>query len=95
MTIGAIIVFLIIGLVAGAVAKLLVPGDDPGGVLMTMVLGVVGAILGGFIGTLLTGENTFDNSISDLSTWVSAIGGSVVLLLLYRLFTRGSRRRVV
>ncbi|MEX0660006.1 MAG: GlsB/YeaQ/YmgE family stress response membrane protein [Egibacteraceae bacterium] len=81
-----IIAFLILGLLAGAIAKALMPGDDPGGIIVTMLLGVVGAMLGGFLAGLLLDVNPVDQFWS-ISTWVAAILGSVVLLALYRLVT--------
>lgn len=81
-----IIAFLLLGLIAGAIAKALLPGADPGGIIITMVIGVVGALLGGFLGGALFGVNPVDQFWS-LSTWVAAIVGSLILLLLYRLVT--------
>jgi uncharacterized membrane protein YeaQ/YmgE (transglycosylase-associated protein family) len=81
--------FLLLGLIAGAVAKLLVPGRDPGGIITTMAIGVVGALLGGFVGGALFGANPVDEFF-DLSTWLAAIVGSVVLLLVFRTVS-GSR----
>lgn len=81
--------FLLLGLIAGAVAKLLVPGRDPGGIITTMAIGVVGALLGGFVGGALFGANPVDEFF-DLSTWLAAIVGSVVLLLVFRMVS-GSR----
>jgi len=78
-----IIAFLILGLLAGAIAKAILPGDDPGGILITMLIGVVGAMLGGFLAGLLFDSNPVDEFFS-LSTWLAAIIGSIVLLLLYR-----------
>ena len=74
---------LIIGLIAGAIAKMIMPGKDPGGIIITMLLGVVGAFLGGFLFRQLglgDGEG--------LSYLIGAIIGSLILLALYRLFTR-------
>lgn len=79
-----IIAFLILGLIAGALGKLLLPGDDPGGIFVTMLIGVVGALLGGFLAGLILDENPVDEFFS-LSTWVAAIVGSIILLLIYRL----------
>jgi uncharacterized membrane protein YeaQ/YmgE (transglycosylase-associated protein family) len=87
-----IIAFLVLGLLAGALAKLLLPGDDPGGIIVTMLIGVVGAVLGGFLAGALFGANPVDEFFS-LSTWIAAVVGSIILLLLYRVFTGGSRRR--
>lgn len=81
-----IIAFLILGLLAGAIAKAIMPGDDPGGIIVTMLIGVVGALLGGFLAGLLFDVNPVDEFWS-LSTWLAAIVGSVVLLFLYRLVT--------
>ena len=78
-----IIAFLILGLIAGAIAKALLPGDDPGGIIVTMIVGVVGALLGGFLAGLIFDVNPVDEFFS-LSTWVAAIVGSVILLLIYR-----------
>jgi uncharacterized membrane protein YeaQ/YmgE (transglycosylase-associated protein family) len=89
-----IIAFLVLGLLAGAIAKAILPGDDPGGILVTMLIGVVGAMLGGFLAGLLFDVNPVDEFFS-ISTWVAAIGGSIVLLLIYRLVTgrRSTARR--
>ena len=82
---------LILGLLAGALAKWLLPGDDPGGVLVTILIGVVGALLGGFLAGALFGADPL-GGFFELSTWVTAVAGSIVLLL-YRIITR--RRRTV
>ncbi len=87
-----IIGFLILGLLAGAIAKALLPGRDPSGCLVTMAIGVVGALLGGFLAAELFDQDPLDEFF-DLSTWVTAIVGSVILLLLYRILTGGGRRR--
>jgi uncharacterized membrane protein YeaQ/YmgE (transglycosylase-associated protein family) len=75
--------WIVLGLIAGAIAKLIMPGDDPGGIIVTMLLGIVGAVIGGFIGSRIfgTGLQTFWN----LQTWIIAIIGSLILLLIYRL----------
>lgn len=82
--------FLILGLIAGAIAKLILPGRQGGGWLITLLLGVVGALLGGFLGSVLFGVGL--EEFWDLGTWLLAIGGSIVVLLIYGLATRGSRR---
>jgi uncharacterized membrane protein YeaQ/YmgE (transglycosylase-associated protein family) len=81
--------FLILGLIAGAIAKLILPGRQGGGWFITLLLGVVGALLGGWIGSLIfnTGLQEFWN----LGTWLLAIGGSIIVLLIWGLITRGSR----
>lgn len=88
-----IIAFLILGLIAGALGKLLLPGDDPGGIIVTMIIGVIGAVLGGFLAGLIFDANPVDEFFS-LSTWLAAIAGSIVLLLIYRLVVdRGKTAR--
>src|SRR3954454_21940619 len=75
--------WIILGLLAGAIAKLIMPGDDPGGIIVTTIIGIVGALLGGFIASQL-GLGKVD-SFFDLGTWLIAIAGSLVLLVIYRL----------
>jgi uncharacterized membrane protein YeaQ/YmgE (transglycosylase-associated protein family) len=83
--------FLILGLLAGAIAKLILPGKQSGGWFVTLLLGVVGAMLGGWLGGLLF--NVGLDSFFSLSTWALAIGGSLVVLLVYGAIT-GRRSRV-
>lgn len=75
--------FLLLGLIAGAIAKLILPGKQSGGWLITLLLGVVGAIVGGWLGGLLFGADL--GGFFDLTTWLLAIGGSIVVLLIYGL----------
>ena len=75
--------FLILGLLAGAIAKLILPGKQGGGWFITLILGVVGALLGGWLGGLIFGVNL--NEFFSLSTWALAIGGSIIVLLIYGL----------
>lgn len=83
-----IIGWIILGLFAGAIAKLILPGDDPGGFIVTTLIGIAGALVGGFIASALDiGEI---DEFFDIGTWLIAIGGAILLLLVYRLFTRGS-----
>lgn len=79
---------LIIGLVVGAIAKLLMPGKDPGGIIVTMLIGVAGALLAGFLGKAL---GWYSNP-GEAPGIIASIIGAMLLLLLYRLFTgrRGS-----
>lgn len=84
-----IIGWIILGLIAGAIAKLILPGKQGGGWLITLVLGVVGAILGGFIGSAIFGVGI--NEFWSLSTWLLAIGGSIIVLLVYGFLTKGRR----
>ena len=74
---------LILGLIAGAIAKALLPGDDPGGIIVTMLIGVAGALLGGLVANAVFAGDPLDEFF-DLSTWLTAIVGSLVLLLIYR-----------
>lgn len=85
-----IIVWLLIGLVAGAIARLLVPGRDPIGFLGTMILGLVGSIVGGFLGDVLLGGDE-DFSPAGL---IGSIIGAVIALLIYRAVV-GRRRGVL
>ena len=77
---------LIIGLIAGAIAKLIMPGKDPGGILITMLLGVAGAFLGGFLFRALGfgGDGA--------AGLIGAIIGALILLALYRVFMRNRGR---
>jgi uncharacterized membrane protein YeaQ/YmgE (transglycosylase-associated protein family) len=86
-----IIGWIVLGLIAGAIAKAILPGDDPGGIIVTIIIGIVGAILGGFLGQVLFNVDSMDEFF-DISTWLTAIVGSVILLVLYRLVP--GRRRV-
>jgi uncharacterized membrane protein YeaQ/YmgE (transglycosylase-associated protein family) len=83
--------FLIVGLIAGAIAKMILPGRQGGGWLITLVLGVVGAILGGWIGSLIFGGGL--GNFFDIRTWLLAILGSVIVLVIYGAVA-GRRSRV-
>ena len=85
-----IIGWIILGLVAGAIAKAILPGDDPGGLIVTMLLGIAGAFIGGLITKALGFGDPIDEFF-DFSTWLGAIIGSILLLLIYRLVV-GQRR---
>ncbi|RWZ59578.1 GlsB/YeaQ/YmgE family stress response membrane protein [Labedella populi] len=82
--------FLLLGLIAGAIAKLILPGRQGGGWLITLVLGVVGALLGGFIGGLLFNRGL--EEFFDLGTWLLAIGGAIIVLLIYGAVTNRNKR---
>jgi uncharacterized membrane protein YeaQ/YmgE (transglycosylase-associated protein family) len=78
--IGTIIWFLVIGLIAGALARLLVPGRDPMGIVATIVLGIVGSFVGGTLWALLTtGRLTLTGG-----SWLGSIIGAIIVLLIYR-----------
>jgi uncharacterized membrane protein YeaQ/YmgE (transglycosylase-associated protein family) len=81
--------WIVFGLVVGAIAKLLMPGRDPGGIIVTMVLGIVGALLGGFVGRALGmyGAN-------ESAGFIMALVGAVVVLFIYRLSIGGRHRTV-
>ena len=73
------------GLIAGVIAKLIMPGKDPGGIIITICIGVVGGIIGGFIGSQLGfGSITGFN----FRTFIMAVGGAVILLAIYRVIKR-------
>lgn len=86
-----IIGWIILGLIAGAIARAILPGRQGGGWVVTLILGVVGALLGGFLASSLFGVEM--GGFFDIRTWVIAILGSIVVLLIYGLVTRGSRGR--
>jgi len=85
-----IIGWIVLGLVAGAIAKAILPGTQGGGWIITLILGVVGALLGGFIGSAIFGIGL--EGFFSIQTWLLAIGGAIIVLLIYGLVTRGSRR---
>jgi uncharacterized membrane protein YeaQ/YmgE (transglycosylase-associated protein family) len=78
----SVVFWIIFGLIAGVIAKLLTPGRDPGGCIITMLLGVAGAFLGGFLYSYLTGRPYVAEF--DLGSLAVAVGGAIVVLLLYR-----------
>jgi uncharacterized membrane protein YeaQ/YmgE (transglycosylase-associated protein family) len=79
-----IIAFIILGLLAGLIAKAILPGDDPGGLIVTTLIGIVGAILGGFLAGALFNADPMDEFF-DISTWLTAIVGAIILLVIYRM----------
>lgn len=84
------IAFLILGLCAGAIAKAILPGKQGGGWFVTLLLGVIGAIVGGWLGSILFNADL--NKFWSLQTWLLAIGGSILVLLIYGLIVgRGTR----
>jgi uncharacterized membrane protein YeaQ/YmgE (transglycosylase-associated protein family) len=88
-----IIAWIILGLVAGLIAKAILKGPDPGGLIITTLLGVAGALLGGFLARALDLGDI--ENFWDLETWLVAIGGSILVLLIWRLVAGGGRRRLV
>jgi uncharacterized membrane protein YeaQ/YmgE (transglycosylase-associated protein family) len=84
--------FLLLGLIAGAIAKLILPGKQGGGWIVTLLLGVVGAFLGGWLGSVLF--NVGLEEFWSLQTWLLAIGGAIIVLLIYGLIVgRGNKVR--
>ncbi|MEU6851756.1 GlsB/YeaQ/YmgE family stress response membrane protein [Actinacidiphila alni] len=82
--------WIILGLLAGAAAKILLPGRDPGGLVGTTLIGVAGAFLGGWLSAKLL-DRPVPHHFFDGSTWLAAIGGALVLLIAYRIFFGDSR----
>ncbi len=77
--IGEIISLAIFGLVVGIIAKFLMPGKDPGGIIMTAILGIAGSLLGTYIGRYFLGKGSFYQA-----KWIMSIVGAIILLALYR-----------
>ena len=77
--------FLLLGLIAGAIAKAILPGRQGGGWFITLLLGVIGAFLGGWLGGLLF--NVSLEEFFSLTTWALAIAGSLIVLLIYGAIT--------
>jgi uncharacterized membrane protein YeaQ/YmgE (transglycosylase-associated protein family) len=83
-----IIGMIILGLIAGAIAKLIMPGRDPGGIIVTILLGIAGSVVGGFLWNMLTG-NRSDNTAG----LIGSIIGALILLAIYRMIA-GRRTHV-
>ncbi len=82
-----ILSWIFLGLIAGALAKFIVPGNDPGGFFMTILIGIVGGLLGGFLGSLM-GLGKIESF--DLGGIIIATLGAIILLIVYRLFRKGT-----
>ena len=78
-----IIGWIVLGLLAGMIAKLIMPGDDPGGIIVTTLIGIAGAIVGGLIASALDIGDL--DEFFDIGTWLIAIAGSLLLLAIYRM----------
>ncbi len=89
----SIIIWLVLGFLAGYLAKLILPGSDGGGIILTTILGIIGAVVGGVIGTYVGYPmvSNFDNIGNSVPSFISSIIGAIVVLLIYRL---ASGRRV-
>ncbi len=79
----AILSWILFGLVVGIIAKLLMPGRDPGGFIVTILLGIAGALIGGFIGRAMGFYGP-----SQSAGWIVSILGAIILLALYRMMVR-------
>ncbi|MFF3609315.1 GlsB/YeaQ/YmgE family stress response membrane protein [Streptomyces sp. NPDC002463] len=82
-----ILAWILLGLLAGIIAKMLMPGKDPGGIIVTTLIGIAGALLGGWLGKVIFHVDSVDGFF-EISTWIAAIVGSLVLLSVFRLFAR-------
>ena len=78
--------WIVLGLIAGAIAKAIMPGKQGGGILVTLLLGVVGAVLGGWIGSAIFGVGI--DEFWSLASWLLAIGGALIVLFIWGLITR-------
>ncbi|MGY0071594.1 GlsB/YeaQ/YmgE family stress response membrane protein [Streptomyces sp. QTS137] len=85
-----VIAWLVLGLLAGAIAKAVLPGRDPGGLIGTTVIGVAGAFLGGWLSSQFL-DRPVQREFFDAATWGSAIAGALVLLIGYRVLFGNSR----
>lgn len=89
-----ILAWIIFGLIAGLIAKALMPGKDPGGCIITTLLGIVGAVIGGFIGRSLFGYGRATDTMGDvtkpgfLMSLVLSVIGAIIVLAVYRLISR-------
>ncbi len=83
-----ILAWIILGLIAGAIAKAIMPGRDPGGFVVTALIGIVGAVIGGFLGNALFGIGGVSGV--DIRSILIAVVGALVLLWVYRMATRRS-----
>jgi uncharacterized membrane protein YeaQ/YmgE (transglycosylase-associated protein family) len=83
-----VISWIVVGLIAGLLGKLIMPGRDPGGFLITIVIGMIGALVGGFVVQLLGGTG-----VTGFNIWSILVAtlGAIILLALYRLVMRGRR----
>jgi uncharacterized membrane protein YeaQ/YmgE (transglycosylase-associated protein family) len=75
-----ILSWIVFGLIVGVIAKLVTPGKDPGGIIITLLLGVAGALLGGFIGRAMGFYGP-----TETAGWLMSIGGAILLLVIYRI----------
>jgi uncharacterized membrane protein YeaQ/YmgE (transglycosylase-associated protein family) len=83
-----ILAWIILGLIAGAIAKAIMPGRDPGGFIVTALIGIVGAVIGGFLGNMIFGIGGVSGI--DIRSILISVVGALVLLWIYRMATRRS-----
>jgi uncharacterized membrane protein YeaQ/YmgE (transglycosylase-associated protein family) len=81
-----IITMLVIGLIVGIIAKFLMPGNDPGGMIMTIVLGIAGSFVAGYIGRAAGWYE-----VGEPASFIASVAGAILLLLIYRLLFRRKR----
>ncbi len=83
------IIWIILGFLAGYLAKLIMPGPDGGGFILTTILGIVGAVVGGFVGTFVGYPmvSSFDNIGNSIPSFIFSIIGAIIVLVIYRLAT--------
>jgi len=87
----SLLIWLVLGFLAGYLAKFIVPGRDGGGVILTTILGILGAVVGGFLGKYFLGYpmiSSFDNIGDNLPSFISSIIGAIVVLAIFRLAGR-------
>ena len=87
----SLVIWLVLGFLAGYLAKFIMPGRDGGGVIMTTLLGILGAVVGGFLGRYFFGYpmiSSFDNIGDNLPSFISSIIGAIVVLAVFRLANR-------
>ena len=87
-----IIGWIILGILAGAIAKLILPGDQPGGFIVTTIVGIIGAVVAGFVAQALGFGDPIEEFF-DISTWIAAIIGAIVLLLIWQWVAGRNGRR--
>ncbi len=82
----SILIWIILGFLAGSIAKIILPGSDGGGFILTTILGIVGAVVGGFIGGMLGygPVSSFENIGNSLPSFIFSIIGAIVVLVIYR-----------
>ncbi len=85
----SLIVWIILGFLAGYLAKLIMPGADGGGFILTTILGIVGAVVGGYVGSLVGYPmvSSFDNIGGSIPSFIFSVIGAIVVLAIYRLAT--------